>query len=122
MGKKRIDHREVQLKFYNEGVVGIEHLLNEGVSDYVFKKALSQIKKSGNMRKAEEFSGLLRRYGILTNRQGPKKPVAGDVRRYRTQDVKGSLFVRLPVHTLGVENGEEVEVRFLDDSLQVVVP
>jgi hypothetical protein len=122
MPQKRIDHREVQLKFYNDGVNGVEELLNEGVSDYVFKKALSQMRKNGNNRKAEEFSSLLRRYGILTNRQGPRKPVPGDIRRYRTQDVKGALFVRLPVHTLGVTNGEEVEVKFLDNALQVSVP
>jgi hypothetical protein len=112
----------VQLRFYNDGTSGIEELLHKGVSTYVFKKALSQMKKNGNTRKADEYATLLRRYGIITNRQGPRKPLPGDVRRYRTQDVKGSLFVRLPVHTLGVELGDEVEVKFMDESLQVTIP
>ena len=52
--------------------------------------------------------------------RGKQQPVAGETRTYSVQKVKNSApFIRLPLSILGVEQGNEVSVRFEDNCIVV---
>jgi hypothetical protein len=51
--------------------------------------------------------------------RGRNTPESGDTREYRVQNVQGSLFIRLPVSSMGVQQGDSVEVTFKDGTIVV---
>ena len=91
--------------------------------------ALTDAMTEGNLSKAKakQVVALLKEQGRDTtlleqsfntglrigNGRGRPSAVVGDRRNYRTQQIKeDDVFVRLPVHTLGVVKGGDVSVSF----------
>lgn len=122
----RISHEKVQLAFMREGGVDAVRDLydRELVSAHSIKRALREMRAASHDSPAvlyandlDELEDWMREVGILVERN--RRPQAGDVRRYRAQLVEGALVLRLPLDTIEVEKGGEVEAHFFNGSIKI---
>ena len=117
----RISHEKVQLAFMREGGVDAVRDLydRELVSAHSIKRALREMRAASHdsADDLDELEDWMREVGILVERN--RRPQAGDVRRYRAQLVEGALVLRLPLDTIEVEKGGEVEAHFFNGSIKI---
>ena len=113
---KKTDHRDVQCRYSDGGEQEIKNMIAEGVSNYVFKTALKNIKQRDPVS-GETFEFYLKKNGVLSDNRGPSKPTAGERRVYSVQEHKGTFFVRIPVAVLGVTPQELLEAEFRSDRI-----
>lgn len=117
----RIDHNRVQLEFLKAGAPQIEEWYREGaISEHTVKRAHKELEET-NPERAADFEVMLRRLKVITPRRGPTRPVVGDERPYKVQNVDGTPFLRVPVELLDVLKGGEVLVRFCPNGKRQIV-
>ena len=119
----KLDHRDVQLTYFRDGPGAVADLIDKGlVSRFTVRRALRAVQEENGTSGFDALAKVLLERGIsLEQRPSKNKPEPGDVRKYRVQHAKGSLFIRLPVWHLGVKPGQEVEARFYVNSVKVEI-
>lgn len=107
-----VSYKDVQLAYLIEGVEGVAKLI-EGRDNpsAVVNRAIKVLKERGKKTAAlEKFA----RDTFEGSSRGRANPRVGDTRSYKAQQLKagGAPFLRLPLATLEVEKGAELEVKF----------
>lgn len=122
MSNNRITSKDLQISFLIDGVDGVKDQLNQAdtkPSKKVLTQALADLDKKG-METSDLAMLIAELFPASGKGRGKQQPVAGETRTYSVQKVKNSApFIRLPLSILGVEQGNEVSVRFEDNCIVV---
>lgn len=122
MSNNRITSKDLQISFLIDGVDGVKAQLNQAdtkPSKKVLTQALADLDKKG-METSDLAMLITELFPASGKGRGKQQPVAGETRTYSVQKVKNSApFIRLPLSILGVEQGNEVSVRFEDNHIIV---
>lgn len=115
------DHRAVQNVFHNEGIPGINRLLDEGCSHYSMRRALKAIQKSKASKEADELEAHLTSLRIVRPRHRPTKPIPGQIRDFKIQKGKTTRYLRLPTDNSFPDEdaGENLKASFQDGKIIV---
>lgn len=109
----KLNHTEVQLALFRDGVTGVESIIEDGAaSAFTLRRALRELRdaEGADVLIIDELEEMLRRKGFLS--QGLTKPDVGDVRGYKIQEERGRKILKVPVDHLQMDSGSEVMVRF----------
>lgn len=118
------DHRAIQNVLHNEGIPGIERLIEDGCSHHSLRRTLKELREAGIVDKADELEAVLVARKVIRPRHRPTKPKPGDSRRFKIQQGRGTKYLRLPVDGSFPERdaGEELEAKFDEGGIEVRNP
>lgn len=113
-----LSYKDVQLTYLCDGIAEVKNKFNgKEISKASLRRAITELNKIGRSSASlTEFADSV----LGSGSRGRSAPKVGDVRSYRVQKVKGSLFIRMPLETLGVDKGDIVNVSFNSGNLNVV--
>ena len=120
MATKKMVHnyKDVQIAYLLEGLRAVQRLhAQEALSGPVVQKAIKILRSLG---KDPQDLAQWAKIQFRTKPKGRPMPKIGEKKLYKAQQIKeGGLFLRLPVETLIDTKGEELEVRFGQDLIEV---
>ena len=118
----RYEAKDLALMYLDEGAAAVLKLVqNKDVSVAVARKAGEIIRKlKGNKDSdvKETFTAALDKLaprGII----GKVPPKVGETRPYKAQALKGKVFMRTPLDTLGIKKKDILDVTFEDDKIVI---
>ena len=112
------NYKDVQIAYLLEGLRAVQRLhAKEALSGPVVQKAIKILRSLG---KDPQDLAQWAKLQFRVKPKGRPLPKIGEKKLYKAQQIKeGGLFLRLPVETLIDAKGEQLEVRFGKDLIEV---
>lgn len=120
---KRINHKDLTIAFLSGGTQNVlDEIKKHQPSDpgMMLRKASVALSHMG--QDTQELERIIaEKFPPKSAGQRGRKPVSnGETRTFKVQDVNGQKFIRLPVSTMHLDKGDEINVKF-NSSNEIVV-